>query len=331
MLEQLDRERGSLGPKLPQQGLEHRNEGVGFFERKELHEQSLRRQSVTFARFVVVAGLSGAGKSQAMKSFEDLGFYCIDNLPPALALELVQLARAAGVERLALSLEMRTHGPFGEALAALERFKENGIDYDLLFLEADDDVLIRRYSETRRRHPLDGSGALRDSIASERRALAPLRAAATRTLDTSHLAPADLKSNIALTYGNQPKVPLGVHVVAFGFKYGVPLDADLVFDVRFLENPYYVPELKSCSGLERPVVDFLEARPQTHEFLRHLESFLDFLMPLYIAEGKARLTIALGCTGGRHRSVYIAETIGAHLRKIEGLTVTVEHRELVSA
>jgi UPF0042 nucleotide-binding protein len=287
---------------------------------------------MTFARFVVVAGLSGAGKSQAMKSFEDLGFYCLDNLPPALALELVTLAGRAGVERLALSLDVRTHGPFGEALAALDELEERGIEHELLFLDASDDVLVRRYSETRRRHPFDGAGALHEAIGRERVELAPLRARASRVWDTSTFTHAALKARIVAAYATEPaEHALNVHVVAFGFKFGVPLDADLVFDVRFLPNPNYEPELKALAGIDRPVGEFLEAQPATAEFLEHLFAFLDFLVPLYRAEGKSRLTLAIGCTGGRHRSVYIAERVAEHLRADTRLEVSLEHRELAPA
>jgi UPF0042 nucleotide-binding protein len=283
-------------------------------------------------RFVVVAGLSGAGKSQAMKSFEDLGYYCIDNLPPSLALELVELARSAGVEQLALSLEMRKQGPFGDPLAAMQRLRERGFSFDVLYLEASDDALLRRFSETRRRHPLDGSGALGDAIERERAELLAVRSAATHVLDTTQLTLAELKAQIALAFGDESSLPeLTVRVVTFGFKFGLPLDADLVFDVRFLPNPYYVPELKDRCGTDEPVAAYLEAQPETRGFLQRLEALLDFLVPLYVVEGKARLTIAFGCTGGRHRSVYVAERIAEHLRGHEGLNVVLEHRELAAA
>jgi UPF0042 nucleotide-binding protein len=286
---------------------------------------------VSSIRFVVVAGLSGAGKSQAMKSFEDLGYYCIDNLPPALALELVELARSAGVDQLALSLEMRRQGPFGDPMTALQHLRERGIAFEILYLEAGDEALLRRFSETRRRHPLDGAGALQGAIARERRELLAVRSAATHILDTSQMTLAELKAQIAAKFGDETNWPaMSVHVVTFGFKFGLPLDADLVFDVRFLPNPYYVPELRECRGTDEPVAKFLEAQPETRGFLQRLESLLDFLVPLYVAEGKTRLTIAFGCTGGRHRSVYIAERIGAHLRTRQGLKVTLEHRELAA-
>ncbi len=282
-------------------------------------------------RFVVVAGLSGAGKSQAMKSLEDLGYYCIDNLPPALTLDLVELARSARVERLALSLEMRMLGPFGEPLAALARLHDRGVAFELLYLEASDDALIRRYSETRRRHPLDGSGALHVAIERERSELAALRAAATTVLDTSLLTLGELKARLAEAYGDTDAPALSARVLTFGYKFGLPLEADLVFDVRFLPNPYYVPELRERSGLDEPVAEYLDAQPAAQGFLRQLESMLEYLIPLYLKEGKTRLTIAFGCTGGRHRSVYVARRIAEFLRRHPSLTVSLEHRELAAA
>ncbi len=283
-------------------------------------------------RFVVVTGLSGAGKSQAMKSFEDVGFTCVDNLPPALAIDLVALAERSDVEHIALSLDVRVHGAFGEALAALEALEARGVVYELLFLEASDDAIVRRYSETRRRHPHDGPGGLADAIARERVALAPLRTRSTRVWDTSHLTQTTLKGRVRAAYAtDHSEQRLPVHVVAFGFKYGVPLDADLVFDVRFFLNPNYVPELKGLCGADRSVVDFLETLPEMEPFLVHLFGMLDFLIPLYVGEGKSRLTVAIGCTGGRHRSVYVADRLAAHLEGHAAIVVERSNRELVHA
>jgi UPF0042 nucleotide-binding protein len=287
---------------------------------------------VTLPRFVLVTGLSGAGKSQAMKSFEDLGFYCLDHLPPALLPELVTLARRAGITRIALSLDTRVGGAFGQPLEALAQLEKLGVVFEVLYLEANDEALVRRYSETRRRHPLEGAGSLTDAIALERSELAPLRDRATLVLDTSTFTHGSLKARIVAAYANEPALQqLAVHVVAFGYKFGVPRDADLVFDVRFLPNPNYVPELKKLSGDDRPVAAFMEALPETEAFLGHLFGMIDFLVPLYIGEGKSRLTIAIGCTGGRHRSVYIANRLGTHLRAFPGVTVASERRELASA
>jgi len=287
---------------------------------------------VTISRFVVVTGLSGAGISRAMKSFEDLGFYCIDHLPPALTGDLVSLVHEARIERVALSFDTRVGGPFGNALDALGTLEARGVAAEVLYLDADDDSLVRRYSETRSRHPFGDDAPLVDAIATERAALAPLRARATLVFDTSGFTQAALKAHIVAAYANEPNVNrLTVHVVAFGYKFGVPRDADLVFDVRFLPNPNYVPELKALSGVDPPVVEFMEALPDTGKFLKLLLGLIDFLLPRYVAEGKSRLTIAIGCTGGRHRSVYVASRIDAHLRGRSGISVASEHRELASA
>lgn len=267
-----------------------------------------------------------------MKSFEDLGFYCLDNLPPALVFDLVTLARAAGIERIALSLDVRVHGPFGEALATLADLRRDGIDFELLFLDANDDAIVRRYSETRRRHPRECQGSLSEAIARERDDLAPLRELATHIWDTSHLTQATLKGRVRAAYASDDgRERLTVHVVAFGFKFGLPVDADLVFDVRFFNNPNYVPELKELCGADRAVADFIAALPETQPFLDHLFGLVDFLVPRYIDEGKSRLTIAIGCTGGRHRSVYIASRLAAHLEENDAIAVVRSDRELTPA
>jgi UPF0042 nucleotide-binding protein len=266
-----------------------------------------------------------------MKSFEDLGFYCLDNLPPALVPELVTLAERAGIERIALSLDVRVQGAFGEASAALDELGERGVQAEVLFLEASDDAIVRRYSETRRRHPRDGGGSLPGAIACERTALEAFRARATHVWDTSQFTHTLLKDRIAATYGtNDGTERLAVRVVAFGFKFGVPLDADLVFDVRFFSNPNYVEHLKPLTGLDEPVAAFMDALPDVAPFSAQLFGFIDFLIPRYRREGKTRLTIAIGCTGGRHRSVFIAQRLAAHLAALDGISVTTELRELVA-
>jgi UPF0042 nucleotide-binding protein len=287
---------------------------------------------MSFQRFVIVTGLSGAGKSQAMKSFEDLGFHCVDNLPPTLVDELVALCADAGVERLALALDVRSGGLLGDALAALAQLDGRGLRYDLLFLDATEDTLVRRYSETRRRHPLEEQGALTGAIAAERRVVADLRERADRVWDTSDMTQSMLKARIAAAYADDLDIPmLDVKVVAFGFKFGVPLEADLVFDVRFLSNPNYVPALRDLTGADEPVRRYMEALDTTEPFLDRLFALIDFCVPLYVAEGKSRLTIAVGCTGGRHRSVYVADRLAAHLLATPGLAVSSERRDLVHA
>jgi UPF0042 nucleotide-binding protein len=292
----------------------------------------LRRDALTFVRFVVVAGLSGAGKSQAMKSFEDLEFHCVDNLPPALVLDLVGLAQRAGTERLALALDVRSHGAYGEALASLDALKARGVSFELLYLDANDRTIVRRYSETRRRHPLGGEAQLLEAIALERQDLATLRARADRIWDTSDSTLAALKARVIAAYAPAPADhALAVSVLAFGFKYGLPPAADLVFDVRFLPNPNYVDHLRPLTGNDPEVIDYFEREPAVGTFVDKLIEFVDFLVPRFTAEGKSHLTIAVGCTGGRHRSVYVSERLATHLAARADVRVEVERRELEPA
>ena len=264
-----------------------------------------------------------------MKSFEDLGFYCLDNLPPALAGAFVSVAENAHIERIALALDVRAHGALGDPLAALDELVARGVSFELLYLDASDDAIVRRYSETRRRHPLEDGGDLANAVARERSQLGPLRERADRVWDTSQLTQTTLKGRVRGAYAlDTPLAKLAVHVVAFGFKHGLPPEADLAFDVRFLLNPNYVPTLKNGNGRDRAVADFLEALPETAPFLAHLFGMVDFLVPHYVSEGKARLTIAIGCTGGRHRSVYVAERLAEHLESHEAIVVSRDYRDL---
>lgn len=265
-------------------------------------------------RLVFVTGLSGAGKSQAMKTLEDLGFYCVDNLPPKLLSQTLSLLKDAQVREVALSLDVRSGGALGDALPIIRQFSADGVRPQLLFLDARDDVLVRRYSETRRRHPFAGVGSVREAIAVERSSLAPLRALATQVIDTTTLTHADLKERIVATFrppGSERT--LSVTVVAFGFKYGIPLDLDMLFDVRFLHNPNYVESLRPLTGADHAVAEYIETDPATAPFLDRLFDMMDFLMPRFLAEGKSQLTIGVGCTGGRHRSIYIARRLFDHL------------------
>ena len=285
---------------------------------------------MTFKRFVVVAGLSGAGKSQAMKSFEDLAFHCVDNLPPAMLAEFVELSRRAGAERIALALDVRAHGPYGDALLELENLRASGVPFELLFLDAGDAAIVRRYSETRRRHPLEGEPQLLEAIAAERRALEPLRARADRLWDTSETTIGQLKARIVGAYAPAPTDhALAISLVAFGFKYGLPPEADLVFDVRFLPNPNYVETLRPLTGHDEAVAEWLLRQTEVEDFLEHLFCFVDFLVPRFAGEGKSRLTIAVGCTGGRHRSVYVLDRLAQRLRERPDVRVEVVDRELM--
>lgn len=283
---------------------------------------------MSIRRFVIVTGLSGAGKSQALAAFEDLGFYCLDNLPPTLLPQIVSLAAASGYDRLAIAPDVRTSGPFGDLAASVAKTDTNGAPPEILFLDATEETLVRRFSETRRRHPLAGE-RLTEAIAAERTALAPLRARAERIWDTSTLTSLELRRRIAQTYAPAPgERALHVSLVSFGYKHGLPLDADIVFDVRFLPNPHYVDELRDLTGNDAAVAEYLDRIPETRTFLQHAETMLDFLIPKYVDEGKSQLTIAIGCTGGRHRSVYLARRLLEHLRDDPRLVVQLVDRDI---
>ncbi len=280
-------------------------------------------------RVVIVTGLSGAGKSQAMNSFEDFGFACLDNAPPVLAPPFVNLARDAGYANAAIALEVRTMGPFGDAVGAIDAIAGDVSRIDVLFLDAEDDTLIRRFSETRRRHPLGQNGVgLVDAIAAERASLADLRDRATIVWDTSRFTLGQLKDRIGATFVGAEARRLRIGIVAFGFKYGIPRDADLVFDVRFLPNPNYVEALRDLTGADAPVAAYLEAIPDTEDFLTRLFGLLDFLVPRYEQEGKSQVTVAIGCTGGRHRSVYLGRRLQRHLGETTGALATFDARDV---
>ncbi len=280
-------------------------------------------------RLVIVTGLSGAGKSQAMKSLEDFGFACLDNAPPVLARPFVTLAEEAGYKNAALALDVRTLGPFGDPVAAVDELGAAGLRADVVFLDAEDETLIRRYSETRRRHPFGENGVgLAEAIAAERASLATLRDRADVVWDTTRLTLGQLKDRIGTTFAGADERRLRVSVVAFGFKYGIPLDADLLFDVRFLPNPNYVAGLRELTGADAPVVAYLEAIPDTEGFLESVFPLLDFLVPRYEREGKSQVTIAIGCTGGRHRSVYVGRRLQQHISETTAAQATFEARDV---
>ncbi len=288
-------------------------------------------------RIVVVTGMSGSGKTHALHALEDIGYYAIDNLPIRLLDKLVELfgGTTGEVEKLALVVDARmsqgasAHAPSDLTLVPniLQGTRLKGHEVDLVFLDAADDVLARRYSETRRRHPLSADGSVASGVALERALLEPLQVAATARFDTSRMSVHDLKHRIQHAFSGGAAAPLSVTVMSFGFKHGVPAEADLVLDVRFLPNPYFVEDLRLRTGLEPPVAEYVLDRPDTRTFLERTTSLLDFLLPRYDDEGKAYLTIAIGCTGGRHRSVAIA---GAIARWIEarGTRVQSRHRDL---
>jgi UPF0042 nucleotide-binding protein len=278
-------------------------------------------------RLVFVTGLSGAGKSQAMKTLEDLGFYCVDNLPPKLLSQTLSVLDEAQVNEVAVALNVLSGGALGDALPIIRAASADGVKPQLLFLEARDDVLVRRYSETRRRHPFTGVGSVREAIDLERATLAPLRALATQVIDTTGLTHAELKDRIAASFHPVDRA-LSVTIIAFGFKYGLPLDLDMLFDVRFLQNPNYVDSLRPLTGAQAAVAEYIETDPATAPFLDRLFGMMDFLMPRFLAEGKSQLTIGIGCTGGRHRSIYVARRLFEHLQKQALADVYVESRDV---
>jgi UPF0042 nucleotide-binding protein len=267
-------------------------------------------------RFVIITGMSGAGRSQAMHSFEDLGYFCIDNLPPTLIPKFAELAAQSQgkINRIALVSDIRGGDFFASLLEALQMLEDVGFDYEIVFLEADDDVLIRRYKETRRRHPLASQGSILEGLKAEKKLLADIRSKADKIIDTSQLAPQQLKEEITALYAPDSKQEnILITLVAFGFKYGIPLDADLVFDVRFLPNPHYVEHLRPLTGNSEEVKDYVWKWTITHKFFQKLVDLIHFLIPCYIKEGKPQLVIAIGCTGGKHRSVSMVNELDKFL------------------
>jgi UPF0042 nucleotide-binding protein len=282
--------------------------------------------------FVVISGLSGAGKSQASKLFEDLGYSCVDNLPPALLDDFLALRRTDQdrYRRTALVLDIRGGDPAPAIQRAAASLADDGARLQLIYLEASDSSLISRYSETRHRHPLQASrSSVQASIAEERGRLAGTRGLADHVIDTSGLSIGQLKDRIfAVIPRASATDDLRIDIVTFGFKYGIPLEADLVFDVRFLTNPYWDPKLKPLSGLDEPVRDFVLRQPAAKRFLDLVAELLELTAPAYRAEGKEQLRVALGCTGGYHRSIVLAEALAARLKKLPKASVDVFHREL---
>jgi UPF0042 nucleotide-binding protein len=281
--------------------------------------------------FVVITGFSGAGKSQAMATFEDAGYFCVDNLPPEMIGSLADLFGHEGskVERAAVASDTRGGRYFDGLIRVLEELDRRGVPYRLLFLEASDETLINRFKETRRRHPLANGGSVSSAIGLERERLAALQERADVSIDTSDLSAARLRKVVANKMLPQGKVGrLAVTFMTFGFKHGSPRDADLTFDVRFLPNPHYEADLRELTGLDDAVIEYVETSDGIGQFYERLTPLLDYLLPAYENEGKSHLTIAIGCTGGRHRSVVIAE----HLARIYGargdLLVDVVHRDI---
>ena len=284
---------------------------------------------MSLQNLVVVTGMSGSGKGTVLKSFEDLGFFCIDNLPVPLITKFVEGINVSGgeVKKAALVIDVRA----GERLAGIDRvldeLRKSAFHLFVLYLEARDDVLVRRFSETRRPHPLSAGRSLRDAIRMERRRLRKLRELADYTIDTSDSTVHQVRAMVMERFQNHPRASeLNINLLSFGYKYGVPLESDLLFDVRFLPNPFFVPRIKRMSGRDRDVVKYLRSFPETKEFVKRVGDLLQYLLPKYLREGKSYLTVAVGCTGGRHRSVFVVEEL-AKLLKNRKRTIHIRHRD----
>ena len=278
-------------------------------------------------RLVVVTGMSGAGRSTAANALEDLGWYVVDNLPPTVLPEVCTQAKESGISRLAVVLDVRTRSFFEQLPTMFTELTASGTMPEILFLEATDDVIVRRQESVRRPHPLQGDGRLLDGITRERQTLATLRAAADLVIDTSSINIHQLTARVAHAYGDVADDQLRVTVVSFGFKNGIPVDADLVVDVRFLPNPHWVPELRPQTGLSAPVRDYVLGQAGAEEFLQRLQELLEVTAKGYIQEGKRFATVAIGCTGGKHRSTAMAEEFGRRLREA-GMATKVLHRDV---
>ena len=278
---------------------------------------------------LIITGLSGSGKSTAMAALEDAGFYCIDNMPVDLLPKFLEMPMKSDSEitGIALIMDLREKSFLAKYGAVFSELKQKGYHFEILFLEAEEEILLQRYSTTRRQHPLSPEKSLLDGIRTEKKQLEDLRSAADRVINTSKFNVHELKSKILdIAQRSRELVPMQINVLSFGFKYGIPHDADLIMDVRFLANPYFIPDLKELDGETQEIRDFVLNHDETRDFLKRYQDLLDYLIPLYEKEGKAYLTIALGCTGGRHRSVTIARTIYEHIQAM-GKTVELNHRD----
>jgi UPF0042 nucleotide-binding protein len=281
-------------------------------------------------RLVIVSGLSGSGKTNALKCFEDLGFFCVDNLPPPLLPVFAELCTqsSAGITKVAVGIDIRERDFLRDFLAIAERLKRDGYHYELIFFEANDEVLVRRFSETRRPHPLAKNMPILEGIQKEREQLAELKKRSDRIIDTSAFTIQQLKDVIAQYYLDQGEIRKpSISVISFGYKYGIPYETDLLFDVRFLQNPNFVSELKALSGEDPSVQEYVFRKPEADRFIELVKSFLFFLVPFYEKEGRPYLTIAIGCTGGRHRSVAIARRLHEDL-KAAHYQVVLRHRDV---
>ncbi len=281
-------------------------------------------------KIFIITGLSGSGKSTAIAAFEDAHFYCVDNMPVALLPKFLELPIENNLENagLAFVMDLREKGFLTKYMPVFESLKKKGYEFEIIFLEADEEILLQRYNQTRRQHPFSQGKSLIDGIKAEKKALAELKKTSNSVINTSGYNVHELKSIILLIAQKAIKpAPMRINILSFGFKYGVPLDANLIVDVRFLANPYFIPELKELNGETRKVKDFVLNNNETQLFLKKYIDFLDYLIPLYEKEQKAYLTIAVGCTGGRHRSVTIAQSIFDHISNIRN-QIEIKHRDI---
>lgn len=281
-------------------------------------------------KFIIITGLSGAGKTIALRVFEDYGYFCVDNLPPAIIPTFFELCRQSvkKINKIALVMDIRGGGFFDNLFENLKELQDTGYKYEILFLEASDEVLIKRFKENRRRHPLAPEGRIIEGIISERGKMAKLKEAANYIIDTSLKAPGQLKKEIVRRFiENEKEEALLINLVSFGFKQGIPLDADLIFDVRFIPNPFYVDELRPLTGEDLKVKSYVMKWPESCLFLEKLLDMIKYLLPYYIREGKSQLIIGIGCTGGKHRSVAMTIELAAQL-KADSLKVIVDHRDI---
>ncbi|MCR5484603.1 MAG: RNase adapter RapZ [Clostridiales bacterium] len=280
---------------------------------------------------VIVTGLSGAGKSRVVDSLEDIGYFCVDNMPSKLITTFFQLIINSKEthDKIAVVTDVRAGGNFDSFATTLEGLKAMNVSYKVLFVTADDDVIVSRFKLTRRKHPLSDkhNGLINDAIEEEHKLLEPVRELADYIIDTSHTSPAECRERVTEIFLDNPSGRMHIHAMSFGFKYGMPVDADLVFDVRCLPNPFYVDELKSCTGLDAPVEEYVMKWESAQTFRDKLFDMIDFLIPLFEKEGKTQLVIAVGCTGGRHRSVVFAELLSKHLAE-NGCLINVNHRDI---
>ena len=282
-------------------------------------------------KFVILTGMSGAGKSTAIKMMEDMGFYCVDNIPIALLEKFVELTdlQSNELQKVAVGIDIRSGQALGELRDVLDRIQKRGVSYQILFLDAEDSVLVKRYKETRRNHPLSGGERVDKGIEEERKRLAFLKERADYIIDTSQLLTRELRAEMEKIFmQNQDYKNLFITILSFGFKYGIPTDSDLVFDVRFLPNPYYVEGLRAKTGNDKEIQDYVLQFEEAHVFLNKLEDMLNFLIPNYIAEGKNQLVISIGCTGGKHRSVTLANELYKCLSKRTEYGIKIEHRDI---